>query len=274
MPVPRRQIPILIVAPFLSSSPRYMYDRIVHQGTLSEPNGAPDPQFALPSTINWMHALALIVRDRGFDFISAGRFYASIQRRVFSTHEENTTFEQLLFALHQFSALEALRVVPRRADVARVGIVAWYYGVYAAATAMVAAQDGSFQDGHAGTANSWDRHFAARNLAMPPFALRISTLIESDAKAEIAALRGSSAFDLKSPALAADEALGASCAYLSGTANWYRWKTTEELRGSKEFKALGVRDFRTKPARILRDQRLNKKGVCFLHQAIRYRGNI
>ena len=157
-----------------------LYDRIVHQGTLSEPNGAPDPQFALPSTINWMHALALIVRDRGFEFTSAGRFYSSIQTRAFSTHEENTTFEQLLFALHQLSALEALRLVPRRTDVARVGIVAWYYGVYAAATAMVAAQDGSFQDGHAGTANSWDRHFAARNLVIPPFALRISTLIERE----------------------------------------------------------------------------------------------
>jgi hypothetical protein len=192
-----------------------------------------------------MHALALIVRSSGVSFTSARQFYVSTQRRKLNAHEENTIFEQLLFALHQLSALEALRLVPRRADVARVGIVAWYYGVYAAATAMVAAQDGSIQDGHAGTANSWDRHCAARDLLMPPFALRVSTLVESAARAQIATLRCSS-FDLKSPALTSDDALGALCSYLSGTASWYRWKTTEELRTSKEFKALGVSDFRTK----------------------------
>jgi hypothetical protein len=215
-----------------------LYDRIIHQGTLSEPNGVPDPQFALPPTINWMHALALIVRSGGVSFTSASQFYVSTQRRTLSA-QENTIFEQLLFALHQLSALEALRLVPRQADVARVGIVAWYYGVYAAASAMVAAQDGSIQDGHAGTANSWDRHFAARDLLMQLFALRVSTLVESAAKPQIATLRRSS-FDLKSPALTSDDALGALCSYLSGTAGWYRWKTTEELRTSKEFKALGV----------------------------------
>jgi hypothetical protein len=44
------------------------------------------------------------------------------------------------------------------------------------------------------------------------------------------------------------------------------------LRQAKEFKALGVRDFRKKAAQRLRDQRLGRKSVGFLHQAIRYRG--
>jgi hypothetical protein len=34
-----------------------LYDRIIKQGTINEPGGKPDPQFALPSTVNWMHAL-------------------------------------------------------------------------------------------------------------------------------------------------------------------------------------------------------------------------
>jgi hypothetical protein len=34
-----------------------LYDRIIKQGTINEPGGKPDPQFALPSIVNWMHAL-------------------------------------------------------------------------------------------------------------------------------------------------------------------------------------------------------------------------
>jgi len=51
-----------------------------------------------------------------------------------------------------------------------------------------------------------------------------------------------------------------------------RWQTSEHLRLAKEFKALGVGDFRTKAAQQLRDRQLGRKSVSFLHQAIRYRG--
>lgn len=249
-----------------------LYKRIVETGTLTEPGGVPDPQFALPSTVNWMRALALLVTSGGLDFTSALQHYGTTAQRAFSPEEENTILEQLFFALHQLSALEAFRTVGRRADVARMGIVTWYYGVYYAASAMIAAQDGSVQDDHGGTANSWDRHFAQRNLAMVPFDLRVSTLVERQTKAEIAQLRAGNSFDLKTVARTSGEAHGASCAYLSGTSNYYRWRTTEDLRQAKEFKALGVSDFRTKAAQQIRDQRLGRKAVSFLHQAIRYRG--
>jgi hypothetical protein len=249
-----------------------LYNRIVYGGTLSDPDGVPDPQFALPSTINWMRALALLVSANRIDFAAACRFHAPCQKRAFTAHEENTIFEQLFFALHQLSALEAFRTFQRKADVARVGIVAWYYGVYHAATAMVAAQDGSFQNDHTGTANAWDQHFAARSRAMPPFGLRVSSLIEADVKAQIAKLRDGSEFDLKSPSSTAHDALGACCTYLSGTADWYRWKNSEDLRTSKEFKELGVSNFRTKKAQDLRNARFSKRAVSFLHQANRYRG--
>jgi hypothetical protein len=106
-----------------------------------------------------------------------------------------------------------------KADVARVGIVTWYYGVYAAASAMVTAQDGSFQDDHTGTATVWDGQIASRGLV-----------------------------------------------------NWWRWRAEEDLKTSREFKALGAKDSRTKPARELRDSRLSGRSVAFLHQASRYRG--
>lgn len=190
-----------------------LYKRIVETGTLTEPGGVPDPQFALPSTINWMRALALLVDHHGLDFTTARTFYASSQKRSFSGQEENTILEQLFFALHQLAALEAFRAVPRRADVARMGIVTWYYGIYYAASAMVAAQDGSVQDDHTGTANSWDRNFPERRLAMPPFDLRVSTLIEKQTRAEIAALRAGNTSDLRTVTTTPTDAGGACCAY-------------------------------------------------------------
>jgi hypothetical protein len=249
-----------------------LYQRIVEQGTLSEPKGVPDPQFSLPGTINWMRALALLIKNKGLDFGTARTFYASTHKRDFSAHEENTIFEQLLFAIHQVSALEALRCVSRKSDIARVGIITWYYGIYAAASAMVAAQDGSFQDDHGGTARSWDRQIAEKGLALHPFDLRVSTLVEKDIKAEIAAYRNGNMFDLKTAPTTTTDAWGAACAYLSGCAGYYKWKTEEDIRASREFKDLNVSDFRTKAARELRDRRLEKRTVSFLHEAFRYRG--
>lgn len=249
-----------------------LYQRITGQGTLTEPTGVPEPHFALPSTVNWMHALAILVADKGINFGSSSSFYASVQKRGFTQQEENTIFEQLLFAIHQLSALEALRAVPSKSDVARVGIVGWYYGIYAAASAMVAAQDGSFQDDHTGTANAWDRQFAATGKVMPPFAIRVSTLVEASYKAEIAAIKGGNSYGLKVKPTNPTEALGACSEYLSGNAKWWKWKAEENIKESREFKALTVSNFRTSAARDLRDSRLSGKSVSFLHQASRYRG--
>lgn len=250
-----------------------LYKRITEIGTLSEPKGVPNPIYALPSTVNWMRGLRLLVEHQGFDPNAVKSFYAKVARRNASAHEENTILEQLLFALHQCAALHALRTVPRKADVARVGIVSWYYGVYAAASAMVAAQDGSFQDDHSGTAGVWDRQIAVRTLMMPPFDARVSTLIKKDCDLELATLLTVPRFDLAGAApKTVDEARGASHAYLSGSASWWRWKVEEDVRSSREFRDLGVSDFRSKTARELRDKRLASRGICFLHQASRYRG--
>src|SRR6202035_1833920 len=110
-----------------------LYKRLTTTGTLSEPKGIPDPLFALPSTVNWMSALAFLVARGGINSTSAKSFYSSVSERHPPEQEQNTVLEQLLFALHQCSALRALRAAACKADVARVGIVTWYYGIYAAA---------------------------------------------------------------------------------------------------------------------------------------------
>jgi hypothetical protein len=53
---------------------------------------------------------------------------------------------------------------------------------------------------------------------------------------------------------------------------WYAWRAREDLMITPKFKSLGVTDFQTKSARELRDSRLEKKSICFVHQASRYRG--
>ena len=55
--------------------------------------------------------------------------------------------------------------------------------------------------------------------------------------------------------------------YLSGTADWERWNIRERLKGTREFKDLGVADFRTKPERELRDAAYARNGIAFLQQA-------
>ena len=81
-----------------------------------------------------------------------------------TSQQENSVLEQLLLAIHQLAALRALEDVRVQADIARVASVGWYYGIYAAATAMIAAQEGSIHDSHAKTANVWDRQFVQRKL--------------------------------------------------------------------------------------------------------------
>jgi hypothetical protein len=249
------------------------YDRIVNQGTLSEPKGNPDPQFALPATINWMRALAILVSDAGLSFTEATKTYKNVQKRKLKPHEENSIFEQMIFAAHQLSALEAMKSVPRSADVARMGIIAWYYGIYSAASAMLVAQDGSFQDDHTGTASCWDQQIAARGLAVSPFALRVSSLVNSKAESEIVQFPGKDfATALTTTPRTVDHAHAACRSYLRGSVSWWSWRTEDALRTSKDFRLLGVQNFRTKAARELRDARLDSRSLCFMHQAFRYRG--
>ena len=72
-----------------------LYDRIIKQGTINEPGGKPDPQFALPSTVNWMHALRILVEDQGISFATADAFYNKQGKRTMDVLVENKVMEQL-----------------------------------------------------------------------------------------------------------------------------------------------------------------------------------
>lgn len=250
-----------------------LYSRIQKYGTLTEDaKDVPDPRFALPSTINWIRALTLLITSLDLRFAAARSFYVTVQARSMPERELNTVFEQLLFVLNQIAALKALTAAPNKADVARNAIIAWYYGVYSAASAMTAAMDGAFQDNHTETARQWHTRFPARRLAMPPFADCLSTLLPASVEAELALVRARGQHPLVKVPTTVSEAWGCCAEYLSGTAGWEQWNIDQRVKETREFRALNVSDFRTKAARDLRDAAYSRNGIAFLHQAARYRG--
>lgn len=250
-----------------------LYKRIVGTGTLDEPTGVPTPHFALPSTINWMKALRILIEAEPLNFSSATNFYSKTQRRKFvKQQEENSVLEQLYLSLHQLSALSAFQSVNCKSDVSRMGIVTWYYGIYYAASAMTCAQAGSTHGDHTTTAKTWDREITQNRNTMTPFHLRVSSLVEAESKNEVTILKNGKSFPLREKPNTVDEANGAICEYLSGSSKFYRDRACEKLKKSKEFNALNVSDFRTKAARNLRDDCLRGKACGFLNQAFRYRG--
>jgi hypothetical protein len=219
-----------------------------------------------------MRALAFLVSELGLNFASAHRAYAGVQRRSLTDRELNSVCEQLLFALHQLSSLRALTAIENKADVARIGIVAWYYGVYGAASAMIAAGDGSFPDSHAATAQQWDRQFAASGLALEPFGDRLSSVHAVVVDQDLTAVRARGKHSLTVSPTNLEQAWGCHAEYLAGTAKWEQWNIQERLRDTKEFKALRVDSFRTTAARALRDAAYTRRSIAFLHEASRYRG--
>lgn len=250
-----------------------LYSRMHKHGTLTEkPGGVPDSRFALPSTINWMRGLAILVDNFALDYGAACDFYAKVRRRTLSDREVNSICEQLLFSLHQIAALQAIREVSNKADVARAGIVTWYYGIYGAASAMIAAADGSFPDNHRATAQQWDHQLAANGLVMSPFGDRFPNLLDATVKSELASVRSRGKHSLTITPTAAAQAWGCCVEYLSGTADWEQWNIRERVRKSREFKALKVDSFRSRLAREMRDAWYSKSSIAFLHQASRYRG--
>jgi len=257
----------------------FLYERITEgrpnsKGTLAEPSGAPEPRFALLGTVNWMRALAIAVDDESIDLASMQTFYSkkNVQRNGgLSEPAANTVFEQLLMSLHHLSALRAMVRANSDLDLVRVAVMTWYYGIYCAASAMIAAQDGSQQEDHAGTANQWDRQFAARDLVPKPFSYRLTTLVEKTANDELALFKIDNSYRLTVRPVTRSDADAGCVAYLSGTRGYRQWKIEEELR-VREFPKLGLSSFRSAKARELRDDRLDGKSLGFLHQAFRYRG--
>jgi hypothetical protein len=218
-----------------------------------------------------MRALTILVEHQRIDWSSMASFYANVQRANLPEPAVNTIFEQLLMSLHHLAALNAMIRASSERDLARVAVMTWYYGIYCAASAMIAAQDGSLQDDHAGTARQWDHQIAKPGLIPRPFDLRLNTMLKKDADAEIALMRNGSTFTVNNRPTDVKDAIGACASYLSGTRAFRECQIAEGLIVG-DLRKLNLSNFRSKEARELRDSRLQGKSVGFLHQAFRYRG--
>ena len=176
-------------------------------------------------------------------------------------------------ALHNLHSIQAInKKIDNPYSIARTQIVSWYYTIYYASSSMLGAFSGNTQETHAGTAKVWQKEILENSLIMYPFNLSLNTLVEKDVKEYIQNLRNGNKFDLNNYPTDSIKAAGAIYSYLQGTAKYKKWQAEEEVKKSKEFKALGVSDFRKEMARELRDKKLEKRIVNFLVQAFRYRG--
>jgi len=256
----------------------FLYQRITTKqkgstGTLAEPNGAPEPRFALQSTVNWMRAMTLIVQNQDINWNKMINLYENVQRKTdMEDRVSNTCFEQLLMSLHHLSAIEAMRKADDAINFSRIGIMTWYYGIYCAASAMIAANNGSQQKNHTKTARVWYELISSRGLAINPFDYRLSTLVKSEAEQQVDGFRNGSSFTIDKRPSTVAEAQGACASYLSGSRKYYEWIITEQLKSDREFINRGFQNFRTKEAQKLRDKKLESRTLCFLDIAFRYRG--
>lgn len=247
--------------------PQWLYERLA----LESPNWRPD--FAFRNSVRWAVALARLCERGQFEDDALRAHFAPAPRRAPSQVADNLTFESLLMAAHNLASLSATRSGDQtQIDQVRSGTIAWYYGIYYAASAMLAASDGSNQRDHAGTARAWGRQIVVQGRAVAPFGYATSTLVKSGYEAEIARMRAGNQYSLNEPPDDDESALGGCISYLEGTAARDREIIEDRIRSSREFANRGYRDFRTKAAREFRDQQLAGRQTNFLNQAIRYRG--
>lgn len=240
---------------------------------LFEAKDQAEPRFAFQGTVNWMRALAEVVKSGSTSDDELTAIYAGVQRRPVNRIADTSVFENMFMAHHNLASLHAMNDdIESPYDTCRSAIVAWYYATYFSASAMVAASSGSIQETHAATAKVWQADIVEKNLIPYPFNMYLSSLVHKTMEDEIKEHRKDNRYDLNDRAEDAEMAHGALVSYLKGTHGYKKWEAEERIKTSREFKALGVDNFRTKLARELRDKLLDKGQVNYLVQAFRFRG--
>jgi hypothetical protein len=247
--------------------PNWLLDRLFDAGDQAE------PRFAFQGTVNWMRALAEVVNSGACDDDELKSLYRRVPRRPVNNEADTLVFQNMHMAYHNLASLKAMNNdALDKYDICRSAIVSWYYSVYFASSAMIAASSGSVQETHTATAKVWQADIVEKNLIPYPFDLHLSSLVTTTAEAEISAYRDNNIYDLNHCAQDTEMAHGALVSYVKGTHKYKKWEAEERIKTSREFKALNVENFRKKVARELRDKTLDKGQVNFLIQAFRYRG--
>lgn len=232
----------------------------------------PLPRFAFQGTINWMRALAILVDEGTFENTSLSRFYRATTRRAPTEEADTLALGHLLMALHNSSSLDKLAEQDEPYSCVRSAIITWYYALYNASKAMIAATCGADPQTHADTSRIFQTELVNRGLVVAPFDLSITDLTPANITAATSLLRAGNTHHLANLPTNQSEAFGAAVSYLKGTAEYRKEEIEERIKCSPDFRALGVSDFRTNAAKALRDSKLTPASVNFLVEAFRYRG--
>ena len=219
-----------------------------------------------------MRALAILVSDGSFEDEKIKTHYQRVSRRKTNPDADTLAFENMIMAFHnQASLVRVTKDTTHPYDICRSAIINWYYSTYFASSAMIAATSGSKQESHADTAKVWQADIVSTGLAMLPFSINLSSLINKVVESEISKYRQGNTYDLSIYPENKDQAWGAVISYLNGTRDYEKLRVEERVKDMKEYKALEINNFRKKEARELRDKQLAKNTVNYLKQAFRYR---
>ena len=199
-----------------------MAERWLEKKLLPTPDDRRGAVFARSSTFNWMRSLAIAVHDSGFSDNELANFYADVERRNPARPDVDVqSFERLLMARHHNAAIATLRdsnVDPH--NVSRLAIMAWYYSIYEATSAMTLARSGNPQDAgwqtHAGTIKLYQADIAVRGIGVGPFGFHTTSLVGSDIVKEVDSFRTGPPYSLKLEPSTSAEANGQLCEYLKG----------------------------------------------------------
>jgi hypothetical protein len=253
---------------------QWLYEQIKQDTQLNSKSW--NPEFSLPSTLNWMQALAHeIISEHGEtsveQFLQCRSNFAKsvkpLERKTSLAPIFGSLFHALTFDVTLISMAEAQSCRPWTLPSA---IVTWYYAVYNAFRCVVAASLGDNPpETHAGLQKSLFgsnirpnlphpfnmiatyEHNEDYNILLPCYPEIVSSKLEES----FTRIRSQSQ--------------GMIFSYLKGTAAW-----EVESRKSQIKQELKIKDFRTKQAQHDRNEKLRKKlpEVNFLNCAFRYRG--
>lgn len=214
---------------------------------LFEAKDQAEPRFAFQGTVNWMRALAEIVNSGSCSDSELKNVYSNVNRRPVNKDADTSVFENMFMAHHNLAALESINNdIKEPYDTCRSAIVSWYYATYFSASAMIAASSGSIQETHSATAKVWQSDIVEKNLIPYPFNLLLTSLVQTTADEEIKTYRNGNQYNLNDYADDEEIAHGALVSYLKGTQGYKKWESEERIKTSKEFKLLGVDNFRKK----------------------------
>ena len=229
------------------------------------------PAFSLQSAVGWIQALrheseAEHGKHTSRQFLRCRDFFKNSLGPAKNPPALALIFEPLFSSITQSMTLERMSAPEVAAPWGRpAAVITWYYAVYAAVRAMLAALGQTVGESHSAAMKA----YAASLGAKLPHPLNMHAIRTSGETytSRLPSHPKAKPYDLSRsfPGTSA-AARGMLLQYLSGTCKWYVWRTKAKILSENK-----VRDFRTKSARELRDRRL-QNDIAFLHCAFRYRG--